>query len=62
MQLNQDPETNGTWTYVAPISSCTPDLFADGVVPNSTAMVYHGYGPLQYQFNGSLVVTYYLAL
>ena len=59
-QYNMDGATNGTWKAAAPISSCTADLFADGVVPDSKAMVYHFNAPLTYQANGSLVVTYYL--
>ena len=57
-----DAEINNTWCCAAPVSSCTADLFANGVVPDSKAMVYHKYSPLYYQLNGSAVVTYYLLL
>ena len=61
-QYNTDAATNDTWKYAAPINSCNADLFLDGVVPDSKSMVLAGYFPLFYQFNGSLVVTYYLLL
>ena len=53
--------TNSTWSAnAATISSCTVDLFADGVVPNSKAIVHRWYAPLWTQFSGSIAVTYYL--
>ena len=59
-QLNMDAATNGSWWLAAPISSCTADLFADGVVPDSKAMVYRWHGRQEIQFFGSLIVAIYL--
>ena len=55
-----DAATNDTWERAAPISTCSADLFADALVPDSKATVYNTYAPLDIQFNGSLVVVYYL--
>ena len=53
-----DAATNDTWERAAPISTCSADLFADALVPDSKATVYNTYAPLDIQFNGSLVVVY----
>ena len=58
--LNMDDDTNGTWKHVAKLSSCTPDLFFDGVVPDSEATKIWWYAPLQIQYPCSMVVVIYL--
>jgi hypothetical protein len=57
---NMDATNNETWNLAAPINTCKADLFVDGLVRDSNATMYGFYGPLIYQFNGSLVVIYYL--
>ena len=57
-QRDMDAATNDTWERAAPISTCSADLFADALVPDSKATVYNTYAPLDIQFNGSLVVVY----
>ena len=57
---NMDAETNSTWKYAAPISSCTAKLFVDGVVPDSKAVVFWRFSPLGIQFDGTVAVITYL--
>jgi hypothetical protein len=59
---SMDGFSNDTWAWAAPISTCTAAMFADGVVPDSKAMVFGTYLPLAYQANVSLCVIYYLAV
>ena len=60
-EVNVDPATNLTWESAAPISTCLPQLFLDGKVPQMNSTVLRNYHPLDCQINGSLVVIYYLS-
>ena len=58
-QFNEDQATNETWALSAPISTCAPDLFTAGIVPESKALVFSIYGRLHSQFQGSISLLYY---